>query len=142
MVDELLQVRVMGLRRQALASNPLDLVPLVGALVVGHLELGQEVPVLGEEVLSLLVHVPVHDVDEGRGSLEVLEVDVLQDPGVDDDVILDVVIRHVDASIPDFPLCHRHSVIVHFFLGELDNLAFQTFNIYIPYFFKGREEER
>ena len=64
----------------------------------------------------------VHDVNEGRGPLQVLEVDVPEDPGVDDDMVLDIVIRHVDAAIPDLPLCHRHSVIVHFFLSELDNL--------------------
>ena len=50
----------------------------------------------------------VHDVNEGRGPLQVLEVDVPEDPGVDDDMVLDVVIRHCDASIPDLSLCHSH----------------------------------
>ena len=65
-------------------------------------------PVICEEVLSLLIQVPVHDVNEGGGSLQVLEVDVPQDPGVDDDMVLDIVIRHCDASVPDLPLCHSH----------------------------------
>ena len=65
-------------------------------------------PVICEEVLSLLIQVPVHDVNEGGGSLQVLEVDVPQDPGVDDDMVLDVVIRHCDASVPDLPLSHSH----------------------------------
>ena len=65
-------------------------------------------PVICEEVLSLLIQVPVHDVNEGGGSLQVLEVDVPQDPGVDNDMVLDVVIRHSDASVPDLPLCHSH----------------------------------
>ena len=94
-------------------------VPLVDPLVVQHLVLGQHVPVVGEEVLGLLVDVPVHDVDEGRGPLEVLEVDVPQDPGVDDHVVLHVVVRHGDAAVPHLPLGHGHPVVVHLLLGEL-----------------------
>ena len=68
-------------------------------------------PVICEEVLSLLVQMSVHDVNEGRGPLQVLEIDVPEDPGVDDNMVLDIVIRHCDASIPDLSLCHSHSDI-------------------------------
>ena len=43
-VDELLEVCVMCLRRQTLSPNPLNLVSLVNAFVVQHLVLGQHVP--------------------------------------------------------------------------------------------------
>ena len=51
--------------------------------------------------------------------LQVLHVDVLKDPGVDDDMILYVIIRHGDAAVPDLPLSHRHPVVVHLLLIEL-----------------------
>ena len=35
-----------------------------------------------------LIDFPFVDVDEGRGPLEVLQVDVVDDAGVDDDVVL------------------------------------------------------
>ena len=96
-------------------------------------------PVICEEVLGLLVQMSVHDVNEGRGPLQVLEIDVPEDPGVDDNMVLDIVIRHCDASIPDLSLCHSHSdiwqihhlyycsisknlnwpVVVHFLLSKL-----------------------
>ena len=55
----------------------------------------------------------VHDINKGRGPLEVLEVDVPEDPGVDDHMVLDIVIWHCDTAIPDFPLCHSHPDIGH-----------------------------
>ena len=39
--------------------------PLVDALVVQHLVLGEDIPVVAEELLCLLVDVSVHDVYEG-----------------------------------------------------------------------------
>ena len=54
----------------------------------------------------------IHDVNKGRGPLEILEVDVPEDPGVDDHMVLDVVIWHCDAAIPDLPLCHSHPNMV------------------------------
>ena len=39
---------------------------------------------MGEKVLSLLVQMYNYDVNKGGGPLEVLEVDVPEDPGVDD----------------------------------------------------------
>ena len=71
------------------------------------------VPVICEEVLGLLVQMSVHDVNEGRGPLQILEVDVPEDPGVDDHMVLDIVIRHRDAAVPDLPLCHSHPAIGH-----------------------------
>jgi hypothetical protein len=38
-----------------------------------------------------LIDFPFVDVDEGRGPLEVLQVDVVDDAGVDDDVVLKIV---------------------------------------------------
>ena len=93
--------------------------PLVDALVVQHLVLGEDVPVIAEELLCLLVDVPVHDVDEGRGALQVLQVDVVEDPGVDDHVVLDVVVRHRDATVPHLSLRHRHPIVVHLLFREL-----------------------
>ena len=43
-VDELLEVGVMCLRRKALSADPLNLISLVNAFVVKHLVLGQHVP--------------------------------------------------------------------------------------------------
>ena len=76
-------------------------------------------PVICEEVLGLLVQMCVHDVNEGGGPLQVLEVDVPEDPGVDDDMIFDIVIRHGDTAIPHFSLCDSHPVIVHLLFSEL-----------------------
>ena len=126
----------MGLVGQALAPNPLDFIPLeicqqmnghsgrvdpplVDPLVVQHLVLRQDVSVIAEELLCLLVDVAVHDVDEGRGTLQVLQVDVVEDPGVDDHVVLDVVVRHRDAAVAHLPLGHGHPVVVHLLLREL-----------------------
>ena len=39
-------------------------------------------PVICEEVLGLLVQMSVHDVNEGGGPLQVLEIDVVQDPAL------------------------------------------------------------
>ncbi len=38
-----------------------------------------------------LIDFPFVDVDEGRGPLEVLQVDVIDDAGVDDDVVLKII---------------------------------------------------
>ena len=38
-----------------------------------------------------------------------------EDPCVDDDVVLYVVIGHGDASIPHLSLCHGHPVVMHLF---------------------------
>ncbi len=38
-----------------------------------------------------LIDFPFVDVDEGRGPLEVLQVDVVDDAGVDDDVVLKII---------------------------------------------------
>ena len=65
------------------------------------------VSVVGEEVLGFVVQMAVHNVDEGGGSLEVLQVDVAQDPGVDDHVVLHVVVRHVDAAVPHLRSNHQ-----------------------------------
>ena len=91
--------------------------PLVDALVVQHLVLGEDVPVVAEELLCLLVDVPVHDVDEGRGALQVLQVDVVEDPGVDDHVVLDIV--HREAAVDGLPLRDSHPVVVHLLEVEL-----------------------
>ena len=40
-------------------------------------------------------------------------------PGVDDHVVLHVVVRHGDAAVPDLPLSDRHPVVVHLLLIEL-----------------------
>ena len=34
-------------------------------------------------------------------------------------MVLDIVIRHRDAAVPDLPLRHGHPVVVHLLLGEL-----------------------
>ena len=93
--------------------------PLVDAFVVEHLVLGEDIPVVAEEVLGLLVDVSVHDVDEGRCTLQVLQVYVVEDPGVDDDMVLDVVVRHGDAAVLDLALRDSHAVVVHLGLIEL-----------------------
>ena len=80
-------------------------IPLVDSLVRDHLVLGKDIPVVAQEILGLLscqismedilnkikridlsqtmqerqsnrVQMSIHDVDEGRGSLQVLKVDV------------------------------------------------------------------
>ncbi len=38
-----------------------------------------------------LIDFPFVDVDKGRGPLEVLQVDVVDDAGVDDDVVLKII---------------------------------------------------
>ena len=117
MVDEIIEIILVSIRRQSLSANPLNLVPLVNPLGVDHLLPGPVVPVVGQQGLGLLVHVPVLDVDEGGGSLQVLEVDVVEDPGVDDDVVLHVV--HRETAVDDLPLGDGHPVVVHLGLGEL-----------------------
>ena len=119
MIDELPEVSVMCLWSKTLPANPFNLISLVNPFVVQHLVLGKNISVLGEEVLSLFINSPVHDIYECRSSLHVLKIDVPQDSGVDDDMIFDIVIRHVDAAIPDLSLCHCHPVVVHLLLGEL-----------------------
>ena len=47
-------------------------------------------PVICEEVLGLLVQMSVHDVNEGRGPLQILQVDVVDDPGVDNYVVFQI----------------------------------------------------
>ena len=68
-------------------------------------------PVICKKVLSFLVQMSVHNINKGRGPLEVLEVYIPQDPSVDNDMVLDIVIRHRDASIPDLPFCNSHPEI-------------------------------
>ena len=74
-------------------------------------------PVMRQELDSLLVDLPVVDVDEGRCPLEVLQVDVVDDPGVDDDVVLDV--GDGEASVDDLALGDGHLVVVHLLVVHL-----------------------
>ena len=46
-----------------------------------------------------------------------MDVDVLEDAGVDDDVVLDV--GDGEAAIDNLPLRHGHPVVVHLLLREL-----------------------
>ena len=66
-----------------------------------------------------IVNFSIHDVNKCRSSLEILKVDVVEDPGVDDHVVLDVVVRHRDAAVAHLPLGHGHPVVVHLLLREL-----------------------
>ena len=42
-----------------------------------------------------------------------------EDPCVDDDVVLDVVVGHADTAVPHLPLRHRHPIVVHLFFIKL-----------------------
>ena len=92
-------------------------VSLIDSFVVEHLFPRLYVSIGLQQLLRLLVNISVLDVDERRGPLEVLQVDVLDDPGVDDNMVSDVVDRQT--AVNDLPLGDGHPVVVHLLVGEL-----------------------
>ena len=54
---------------------------------------------MSQQLNRLLIDFPVINVDKSRGAFQILQVDVIDDPSVNDDVILDV--AHAQAAIDD-----------------------------------------